>query len=121
MRRHDRLFIAAALLGASHLGYTAWVNRIAPTGAVEVLSDEAMIAEDLAALRLRLRELPVKPPAPGPDVVLIVVNGAMAELWDESTPAVSAWAEGAAHYTNARAAAVEPALCGRGPPGPHEP
>ena len=86
MRRHDRLFIAAALLGASHLGYTAWVNRVAPTGAVEVLSDEAMIAEDLASLRVRLRELPEQAPKAGPDVVLIVVNGARADLWAETTP-----------------------------------
>ena len=109
MRRHDRLFIAAALLGASHLGYTAWVNRVAPTGAVEVLSDEAMIAEDLASLRVRLRELPEQAPKAGPDVVLIVVNGARADLWAETTPEVSAWAEGALSYKNARAAAVEPA------------
>lgn len=109
MRRHDRLFIAAALLGALHLAYTAWVNRVTPTGAVEVLSDEARIAEDLAALRTKLQTLPPKAPKGGPDVVLIVVNGARADLWAESTPGVSAWAEGASSYTNARAAAVEPA------------
>ncbi|MCK6520714.1 sulfatase-like hydrolase/transferase [Myxococcota bacterium] len=108
MRRHDRLFIAAALLGALHLGYTAWVNQIAPTGAVEVLSDEAMIAEDLAGLRGKLSAMRPLPPKAGPDVVLIVVNGARADLWDDATPEVSAWAEGAARHTNARAAAVEP-------------
>ncbi|MEY3211331.1 MAG: hypothetical protein RIT28_1812 [Pseudomonadota bacterium] len=109
MRRHDRLFIAAALLGALHLGHTAWTNRVAPTGAVEVLSDEAMIAEDLAALRASLQALPEQAAKAGPDVVMIVVNGARADLWAEATPTVSAWAEGAARYTNARTAAVEPA------------